>query len=99
MTRYRVIKEKGGAALCEIELLTGRTHQIRAQMAHIGHPLIGDGKYGINKKDRERGYRYQALYSYRLKFSFRGEKNALSYLNGKEFTIDPENIYFVRDFD
>lgn len=99
VTRYRVIKEKGGAALCEIELLTGRTHQIRAQMAHIGHPLIGDGKYGINKKDRERGYKYQALYSYRLKFSFRGEENALSYLNGKEFTIDPKNIYFVRDFD
>jgi 23S rRNA pseudouridine955/2504/2580 synthase len=61
-------------------------------MAFIGHPLIGDGKYGINKADRERGYKYQALYSYKLKFSFKEESGALGYLDGKEFKIDKIEI-------
>lgn len=99
ITKYRVIKEKGGNALCEVELLTGRTHQIRAHMSFIGHPLIGDGKYGINRRDRESGYKYQALYSYKLRFSFKGEKNALSYLTGKEFCVPTESIYFLREFE
>ena len=60
-TRYRTVAVKGDRALLEIELLTGRTHQIRAHMAHIGHPLLGDGKYGINRADRAEGYKYQAL--------------------------------------
>ena len=64
ITKYKVIAKAGGNALVEVELLTGRTHQIRAHMAYIGHPLIGDGKYGINKDDRSKGYKYQALYSY-----------------------------------
>ncbi len=98
ITKYKVLKKCRGDALCEVELLTGRTHQIRAHFSHIGHPLIGDGKYGHNKLDKKDGYKYQALYSYKLRFSFIGEENALSYLNGKEFTIDPDNIYFVKDF-
>ena len=81
-----------------MELLTGRTHQIRAHMAHIGHPLIGDGKYGINKSDRERGYKYQALYSYKLRFSFKGEETVLEYLNGREFTIPKKDIYFTKEY-
>ena len=67
-------------------------------MAHIGHPLLGDGKYGVNRLDKKGGYKYQALYSYKLRFSFSGEENALSYLNGKVFSIPKNTIYFVKDF-
>ena len=98
VTKYKVIATKYNDALCEVELLTGRTHQIRAHMAHIGHPLLGDGKYGVNRSDKKDGYKYQALYSYKLRFSFTGEENALSYLNDKVFSISKSSIYFVKDF-
>ena len=98
ITKYKVIATKDNDALVEVELLTGRTHQIRAHMAHIGHPLIGDGKYGINKSDRAEGYKYQALYSYKLRFVFKGEPTVLDYLNGKEFSIPKKDIYFTSDF-
>ena len=99
ITKYRVLKTKNGASLVEVELLTGRFHQIRAHFAHIGHALIGDGKYGQNKADRAKGYKYQALYSYKLRFSFKGEENALSYLSGREFQVPIESIYFLADFE
>ena len=98
ITKYKVIAKARDTALLEVELLTGRTHQIRAHLAHIGHPLVGDGKYGVNKADRERGYKYQALYSYRLRFAFKGEPTALEYLNGKEFKINKRDIYFTKDY-
>ena len=98
ITKYKVIAKARHTALLEVELLTGRTHQIRAHLAHSGHPLVGDGKYGINKADRERGYKYQALYSYRLRFAFKGEPTALEYLNGKEFKINKKDIYFTKDY-
>ena len=98
ITEYRVIGEKGGDALLEVHLITGRTHQIRAHLAHIGHPLIGDGKYGINKKDREKGYKYQALYAYRLRFELDGKGEVLSYLDGKEFRLPESEIWFLKDF-
>ncbi len=100
ITRYKIIAKNRDTSLLEVELLTGRTHQIRAHLAHIGHPLIGDGKYGINKADREKGYKYQALYSYRLRFSFdtESEKTHLDYLNGREFKIKKDEIYFTKDF-
>lgn len=99
ITKYKVIAKKQDSALLEVELLTGRTHQIRAHMAYIGHPLIGDGKYGINKTDRAKGYKYQALCSYRLRFSFdTSEPTVLDYLNGKEFKIPKKDIYFTKEY-
>ncbi len=98
ITKYKVVATSEDKALLEVELLTGRTHQIRAHMAFVGHPLIGDGKYGINKSERAEGYKYQALYSYKLKFSFKDGKTALDYLKGKEFAISKDSIYFTDLF-
>ena len=98
ITKYKVISKAKDTSLIEVELLTGRTHQIRAHMAHVGHPLVGDGKYGINQSDRRLGYKYQALYSYKLRFSFKEAAGVLEYLNGKEFSIPKDQIYFTKDF-
>ena len=98
-TKYKVVAKNADTALIEVELLTGRTHQIRAHMAHIGHPLVGDGKYGINKEDRQRGYKFQALYSYKLRFKFsKDTETVLDYLDGKEFSISKRDIYFTEGF-
>ena len=88
VTSYRIIRDNGSLALVEIKLGTGRTHQIRAHMAHIGCPLLGDGKYGINRINREYKVKTQALYSYRLKFAFSSESGCLDYLDGNEFRAD-----------
>lgn len=99
ITKYKVVAKKSDSSLVEVELLTGRTHQIRAHMAYIGHPLVGDGKYGVNKNDRAKGYKYQALYSYKLRFSFdKSGQTALDYLNGKEFKIPKKDIYFTKEY-
>jgi 23S rRNA pseudouridine955/2504/2580 synthase len=95
--KYKVISDNGRDSLVEVELLTGRTHQIRAQMSHIGHALLGDGKYGVNREDRERGYVHQALYSYKVRFDF-GDEGYLSYLNGREFQLSKSEIWFIKDF-
>ncbi len=97
ITRYRVLETRADLSLLEVELLTGRTHQIRAHMAHIGHPLLGDGKYGVNRADRARGYTYQALCSYRLRFDIGKNGTVLDYLDGREFTIPKEQIYFIKE--
>ncbi len=96
LTKYRVIRENNLTSLVEVELLTGRTHQIRAHFASIGHPLAGDGKYGTNEFNDKVGMKTQALYSYKLKFDF-SDENELAYLNGKTFEV--ENVPFseVRD--
>ena len=95
VTLYETLETRDRLSLVEVELLTGRTHQIRASFADMGHPLLGDGKYGINRDDRHAGYKYQALCSYSLTF---GGGDMLSYLNGKTFKLPPDGIWFVRDF-
>ena len=96
ITKYRVLAERAGLTLVECELMTGRTHQIRAQMAHRGNPLLGDGKYGNDKVNRKYGEDGQLLYSYKLKFTFDTDAGMLNYLNGREFQAT--EIDFLRKY-
>ena len=87
ITEYRLLKSKGKLSLVECRLLTGRTHQIRAQMAHAGWPLLGDGKYGSERFNKDFGEKGQALYSYRLEFTFPTDAGILNYLRGRQFRV------------
>ena len=93
-TNYRVLFVSRGLSLVECELITGRTHQIRAQFAHAGHPLLGDGKYG--KLDKKYDRNFQALYAYRLTFTFTTDAGDLEYLNGKCFQVS--DVEFVKEY-
>ena len=93
-TNYTTLASRNGLSLVECELVTGRTHQIRAQFAHAGHPLLGDGKYG--KLDKRFDRTYQALYSYKLTFQFTSDAGELEYLNGKSFRAD--QVDFVQEY-
>lgn len=95
-TKYKVISERDELSLVEVELLTGRTHQIRAHFASIGHPLLGDGKYGSNALNKPLGYKKQFLCSYRLNFAFTTDAAELNYLNGKSFEV--KNVWFKDEF-
>ncbi len=97
ITGYEVLQEKDGLSLVEVQLLTGRTHQIRAHFAHMGYPLLGDGKYGKNEVNKQfGGYKKQLLYSYKLTFTFEGDSGILSYLNGQTFEAD--EVWFKELF-
>lgn len=96
VTFYQTLESRGELSLVECELLTGRTHQIRASMAEIGYPLLGDGKYGNGQINRKYGETKQALYSYKLAFAFSSDAGVLEYLRGKEFTV--QNIPFKNHY-
>ena len=81
-------KEKENYSILDVELHTGKTHQIRAHLAHLGIPIIGDGKYGINEINKKFGYKTQQLCSYKLKFNFKTDAGILNYLNEKEVTLN-----------
>jgi 23S rRNA pseudouridine955/2504/2580 synthase len=93
-TNYKVLASGNGLSLVECQLISGRTHQIRAQFAHAGHPLLGDGKYG--KLDKRFDRNIQALYSYKLTFTFTTDAEGLAYLNGKTFQV--EQVDFVKEY-
>ena len=88
ITKYRTIRSNGKYSLLEVDLKTGRTHQIRAHMAFYGHPLAGDTKYGRNRDNKDNPSPYQALYSYKLSFEFSTDGGILQYLDGKTFQVE-----------
>ena len=93
ITHYETLQVKDELALVEVGLETGRTHQIRASFAHVGHPLLGDGKYGRGEVNRRYNETRQALYSYKLTFDFPTDAGILNYLKGRSF--EAENVPFV----
>lgn len=95
-TKYKVLKENNNLSLIEAELVTGRTHQIRAQFSYAKSPLLGDGKYGTNAQNKPYNNKYQALYSYKVIFNFKTDAGHLNYLKDKEFKV--ESIDFLKDF-
>lgn len=96
VTLYRTLKRRNGLSLMECDLITGRTHQIRAQFAAAGHPLLGDGKYGRERDNRRFDRKFQALYSYKLRFAFTTDAGPLEALNGREWMV--ENVDFVEEY-
>ena len=96
MTLYRTLEARNGLSLVECDLITGRTHQIRAQFAAAGCPLLGDGKYGRERDDKRYDRRFQALYSYKLRFDFTTDAGPLDSLNGREWTV--EDVDFVQEY-
>ncbi len=88
-TEYSILEKniKNNTSILDINLHTGRTHQIRAHLAHIGFPIIGDGKYGINEINKKFGKSTQQLFSYKLIFNFNSDSGILNYLNGKEIFL------------
>ena len=96
VTLYRTLETRGGLSLVECDLITGRTHQIRAQFAAAGCPLLGDGKYGRERDGKRYDRRFQALYSYKLRFDFTTDAGPLDSLNGREWTV--EDVDFVQEY-
>ena len=97
VTLYQTLAQKNGLSLVACRLVTGRTHQIRAQFAAAGHPLLGDGKYGRARENKKYGRTGgQALCSYQLAFRFTTDAGCLAGLNGRVWTVD--QVDFVTDY-
>lgn len=95
LTKYSVLETNNNLTLCEVELLTGRTHQIRAHMSSIGCPILGDNKYGNKKLNQKYSLSKQCLYSYKLAFDFTTDSGILSYLDKKDFST---NDFWFMDY-
>ena len=96
ITSYKIIKsdKNENTSILDINLQTGRTHQIRAHLAHLGYPIIGDGKYGNNQINKKFNEKTQLLCSYYIKFNFLSDSGILNYLNGKEIILN--DIPFIN---
>ncbi len=95
ITKYTVKSHSNNESLLEIDLVTGKAHQIRAHMSFIGHPILGDRKYGLKAYNKQKNYPYQALYSYKIHFDFSQLGTPLDYLNGKTFQVN--KIWFLEN--
>ena len=96
VTLYRTLARRDGLSLVECRLITGRTHQIRAQFAAAGHPLLGDGKYGRARENKKYGRNGQALCSYKLAFRFTTDAGRLAHLDGRTWTV--ERVDFAEEY-
>lgn len=92
VTKYKMISHDEQTSLIEINLLTGRTHQIRAHFNYINYPLVGETKYTKSNIDKSYKSNHQALCAYKISFNFKNKNNHLAYLNNKSFVLDKKLI-------
>lgn len=96
ITKVNVLKSQGDMSLVEVELVTGKTHQIRAHLAHIGSFVVGDEKYGDSKINKELKKKFQCLCAHKLVFHFK-KSEFLEYLNNKVIMLDKSKIDFCKN--
>ncbi len=92
VTAYSEVALGSESSVLKVELVTGRTHQIRAHLAYYGHFIIGDGKYGVEKINKQYKASKQLLIASELTFKFKKEEK-LYYLNEKSFFVDSKRVF------